>query len=440
MTIHRKVNQWSCFPVSYYICKKTKLALLTILFTLSLFSTAQALTISENFDNGQYNSQWFSLYIAGTGPSAMVVTDHLEITLPASSVVNSSDQYGCYLVGPFIAGDYDVQVDFNLMTWPTPGGGAGIIANDCEVSRRNFGAEVYEVHFPDGTEFRVNTADTTGKLRLQKTGTTLQASYWTASGWVLFGSSTNPEFGQGTYMVIGAFNFPYQFPRQDIKVAFVNLQITYGTITENFTGNQYNTNLWDIYNYMGQGSTAQVLNDRLEGTVSGNGYANLNSWGFTLIGDFEMQVDFTLINWLPFNGTQITMGTYGQSPTQLFQVARGNYGQEVYFTYILNNWAGTGVTGPTMNGTLRMVRTGNKMEGSYWNGTDWVSIGSTTDSRLATRVGVSLSFGPYGGTYSGTPAQAAFDNIRISYTTAGPAFDNGNPGNPGPAIMDLLLN
>jgi len=416
------------------------LALLTVLVTLSLLSTAHAVTISENFDNGQFNSQLFSLYIAGTGPSAMVVTDHLEMTLPASSVVNSSGQYGCYLDGPFIAGDYDAQVDFNLLTWPTPNGGAGILANDCEVSRRSWGEEVYVAHFPDGTEIRINTADTTGKLRLKKTGTTVQAFYWTASGWALIGSSTNPEFGQGTNISLAAFNFPFQLTRQDIKVAFDNFQITYGTITEDFTGNQYNTNLWSIYTYMGQGSTAQVLHDQLEGTVSGDGYANLGGYGFTLIGDFEMQVDFTLLNWPASNGTQITMGTYSQSPTQLFQVARGNSGQEVYFTYILNNWTGTGVTGPATNGTLRMVRTGNKMEGFYLNGTDWVSIGSTTDSRLATRVGVSLSFGPYGGTYSGTPAQAAFDNIRISYTTAGPPFDNDNHGNPGPAIMELLLN
>jgi len=440
MLINRKVTQWSCFAASRYLCKKTKVAWLTILFTLSLFSTAQAITISENFDNGQFNSQLFSLYIAGTGPSASVVTDHLEITLPASSVVNPSGHYGCYLEGPLLVGDYDAQVDFNLLTWPTPNGGAGIIANNCEVSRRNFGVEVYEAHFSDGTEFRVDTADTIGKLRLKKTGTTIQAFYWTASGWVLFGSSTNPEFGQGTNLGVAAFNFPYQLPQQDVKVAFDNLQITYGTITENFTDNQYNANLWEL-DYMGQGSTAQVINDRLEGTVAGNGYANFNGWSFTLIGDFEMEVDFTLLNWLPSNGTQISMGTYDQSPDELFQVARGSGSQqEVYFTYILSNYADTGITGPTMSGTLRMVRTGNKMEGFYWNGTDWQSIGSTTDSRLATRVGVSLSFGPYGGTYSGTQAQAAFDNIRITYTTAGPPFDNGNPGNPGPAIMDLLLN
>ena len=36
-----------------------------------------------------------------------------------------------------------------------------------------------------------------------------------------------------------------------------------GTITENFTNNQYNTQLWGQWN-MGPGTAAQVINNRLE--------------------------------------------------------------------------------------------------------------------------------------------------------------------------------
>jgi hypothetical protein len=212
-----------------------------------------------------------------------------------------------------------------------------------------------------------------------------------------------------------------------------------GTITEDFTNNQYNTSLWNLWN-MGAETTAQVTNNRLEVTVAGNGYAGLDSSGFTLIGDFDMFVEFTMIDWPASNGTQITMGTFNSSWTNTFQVGRANAplnssGEEQYFTVILNNYNGTGVTGPTSHGTLWMSRTGNKMEGFYWDGTAWQSIGSATNAGLGTRVGVSLSIGPYGGTYSGTSAKAAFANIQINYTTLGPSSWQGNTG---PALMLLL--
>jgi hypothetical protein len=214
-----------------------------------------------------------------------------------------------------------------------------------------------------------------------------------------------------------------------------------GTITENFTNNQYNTQWWGLWN-MGQGTEGQVIHDRLEVNVAGSGYAGLNGWYFTLTGDFDMQVDFTLIDWPVNNGTQIYMAPYTKYSGNLFQMARANTGsilsgQEQYFTVIMGNYHNTGITGPTLSGTLRMVRTGNKMEGFYYDGTNWQSIGSGADARLAARVSVMMGIGPYGGTYSGISAKAAFDNIQITYTTLGPGLEDINPC---PGVMELLLD
>jgi hypothetical protein len=215
-----------------------------------------------------------------------------------------------------------------------------------------------------------------------------------------------------------------------------------GTITENFIGNQYNTDLWSLWN-MGQGITAQVANNRLEVTVGGNGYAGLNGWGFTLIGDFEMTVDFTLINWPAANGTQLTIGTFDPSYQSQVQVGRANtriptiVGVEQYFAFIMGDNHATDITGPTEGGTLRLVRTGNMMEGSYWNGAGWVTILAATNANLGKRVGVTMGIGPNANNYSGISAQAAFSNIRINYTTLGPSFEQGNPA---PGIMLLLDN
>jgi hypothetical protein len=211
-----------------------------------------------------------------------------------------------------------------------------------------------------------------------------------------------------------------------------------GTITEDFTNNQYDTKLWDLFEDLGQGTTAQVINDRLEVTVAGGGYAVFSGWGFSLLGDFDVRVDFTLIDWPANNGTQLTIGPFNL-PFWV-QLGRANAppdvtNKEQYFSIFAGDYQSFGVAGPTLNGTLRLVRTGNKMEGFYYDGANWQSIGSATDASLGGRAGVSMAIGPYGNNYTGIPAKAAFDNIQINYTTLGPGFEQGNPG---AGIMLLL--
>ncbi|MDO9531096.1 MAG: hypothetical protein Q7O12_03065, partial [Deltaproteobacteria bacterium] len=164
---------------------KLGLASLLLLSVLLLtVSPSQARVITENFDNGQFNPDLFSIDIKGTGPSAAVVTGHLEITLPSNSTIDPSGAYGCDLYTKFgLTGDYEVQIDFNLLTWPTLNGAAAIRSNNCEVSRRNFGTEVYCVHFSNGVEFRVNTSDTKGTLMLKKTGNKIEAFYRKGADW-----------------------------------------------------------------------------------------------------------------------------------------------------------------------------------------------------------------------------------------------------------------
>jgi hypothetical protein len=226
-----------------------------------------------------------------------------------------------------------------------------------------------------------------------------------------------------------------------VAVFLLSLSPAYGgTITENFTNNQFNIRLWGLWN-SGTGTTAEVTNNRLEVTVTGPGYAGISGYGFTLIGDFDMQVDFTLINWPTDNGTQLYV-TANDASSSLFQVGRGNTGptngKELYFTLALNNFSYTDA-GSTSSGQLRLVRTGNKMEGFYWDGAAWHSIGSATDASLGSKVMISLGVGPYANNYSGIPAKAAFSNIQITYTTLGRGFwQEWNPAAPG--IMELLLH
>jgi hypothetical protein len=59
-----------------------------------------------------------------------------------------------------------------------------------------------------------------------------------------------------------------------------------------------------------------------------------------------------------------------------------------------------------------MKRTGNKMEGFYWDGANWQLVGSSTDPTLglATTVNVNLNRGI---PFKGPSVSAAIDNILI---------------------------
>ena len=48
-------------------------------------SSAQGGTITENFDNNQYNIQWWDIGSEGSGTTSIVTGNRLEIGLPASA-------------------------------------------------------------------------------------------------------------------------------------------------------------------------------------------------------------------------------------------------------------------------------------------------------------------------------------------------------------------
>lgn len=229
-----------------------------------------------------------------------------------------------------------------------------------------------------------------------------------------------------------------------ITVFLPSLSLAYnGTITETFANNQYNTSLWRLAQDLGTGATAQVTNNRLEVTVAGYGAITFNSnHGFTLIGDYEILIDFTLINWPENNATKVGLGTSLAHETDTIwpSVERANApwdtqnGPEVYYTS-MTYFQDVKLTGPTSSGTLRLVRTGNKVDGFYWNGSAWQSAGAGTDASYGARVAVNMWICPNGHTYSGISAKAAISNIRVNYTTLGPSFYQVNPG-----IMQLLLD
>jgi hypothetical protein len=210
-----------------------------------------------------------------------------------------------------------------------------------------------------------------------------------------------------------------------------------GTITENFENNQYNQNLWWVES-MGDGVTSAVANNSLQITlpasVGGTLYMGLMAGAFTLSGDFEMVVDFDLLEWPSNNQAQIGLSINQANDFSIFRRSGSvNEGNEKYFTMIKDVYSELPASGTS--GKLRMKRTGSSMEGAYWNGSDWVVVGSGTDPSFGAYFGVHMSLNR-DTPFSGPIVKGAFDNISLTYDK----IIYESQGNPAGALLLFLMD
>jgi hypothetical protein len=189
-------------------------------------------TIIENFNNGQYNKQYWSKMITGSGVSGAITNNQLVVTLPASS---GGVQYLGGLGSKFtLTGDFDLQVDFDLQTWPADNEAqVGLTitnANDFSIFRRSKGVNEGgggEVYFTmiKGIYTQVTASGTSGKLRMIRTGNTMQGFYWDGANWQLVGSGTDPSLGSPTTVAFN-INRDTPFSGPSVTAAFDNVRVT----------------------------------------------------------------------------------------------------------------------------------------------------------------------------------------------------------------------
>lgn len=197
----------------------------------------------DDFDDNSVNPSLWTPYTQGTGPSISEVNQRVEITLPA----NSKDDYssipvfsGGYSSICTLKGDFDVQVDYELLDWPDSNGvrvGLGVPGGMTE--RVSFGTlpwdypyqprEVYLTHFADGVFGITETNDRSGKLRAVRTGSDLSGYYFKNGSWNLirkYSSSTTSDGG----FSIAVWSHNSIFKGQDVRVAFDNVIVNRGKL------------------------------------------------------------------------------------------------------------------------------------------------------------------------------------------------------------------
>lgn len=120
-----------------------------------------------------------------------------------------------------------------------------------------------------------------------------------------------------------------------------------------------------------------------------------------MTGDFDVQVDFTLLNWpgQNFHTVRLAAMDLPQGPVGLVGIYRNSYNSEGYQMRTIGGVvADVGAAG--LSGTMRLVRTGSTVSGYYWNGTQFVLLASspttTDDTRFALDFATPNISGPTG--------------------------------------------
>ena len=193
-------------------------------------------------------------------------------------------------------------------------------------------------------------------------------------------------------------------------------------IDDDFNDNFLNPSLWSVLGPPpGFVVNVSETNQRLEITVvsAGFGGGGIISNCF-LAGDFDVQVDYTLINWPATNLHSVRLGAFdlGVGPGGGVGLNRSSFPNSILGTsefYLLATLDSTPQIATTVtSGTLALVRTGATLSGFVRDGTNFVLVGLGAVSTIETRINLDL-----GGGDASAPGgiQAAFDNFKVNAGT-----------------------
>ena len=182
-----------------------------------------------------------------------------------------------------------------------------------------------------------------------------------------------------------------------ISLSFLLLTASCGnnTVNDNFNDNSTNPSLWTAY-YSSSGPTIAETNQRLEcafpANFSWDSFMAMYASTCQLSGDFDIQVDYSLIDWPAQNGVRFGLGVEpapvrGGIETRWVERVSfaindfSGWPREVYLTHFSDSVQGITATS-NLSGKLRLVRTSNTLSGYYFSNGSWILVhsGPVTDA------------------------------------------------------------
>jgi hypothetical protein len=174
-------------------------------------------------------SAW-TISTIGTGPTATGAGTGVDFMIPGNSHGDPGQaqkieirlQANCTLTA-----DFDVQVDYSIIAWPTLNGvHFGLVAGGDSAERASNpnGSDNEYASYLSGHVTTTDTTDTTGRLRLTRVGTTITSYYQRGQTWVQIASSTGPA--TPLPFLIAAWTDTYMFDHRDVRVNLKNVTAT----------------------------------------------------------------------------------------------------------------------------------------------------------------------------------------------------------------------
>lgn len=135
-----------------------------------------------------------------------------------------------------------------------------------------------------------------------------------------------------------------------------------------------------------------------------------------LAGDFDVRVDYLLLQWPSANGVRLGLVTTpDENNVARISFAAGDgfagYPGDVYLTFFADGVQG--ITGTSdVAGSLRLVRTGGSATGYYYRAGNWVPLHSGPISTADVRFG--LRTWSHSQVFGGAEVKVAFDNLAVN--------------------------
>jgi len=225
--------------------------------------------------------------------------------------------------------------------------------------------------------------------------------------------ATLPRNGYTGLSVVGVSRIGAVF--DDVFVA--RAQAATLSLDDNFNDNSVNNALWTQVVVPAGGATVTETNQRVEMVIlaANNQYAALHG-KCRVHGDFDVQVDFALLNWPAqnFHTVRLAADSLPQGPIGLDGVYRNSYNDENYQFRSIDGLV-VNISRNDIAGTLRLRRVGTMIQGYFWDGSQFVLLGSSPTTTDDTGFVIDFSGG------SGAPVTPlagmaiAFDNFRATF-------------------------
>jgi hypothetical protein len=406
---------------------------------------APIVPLTDNFDGANIDRTLWNPWTNGGG-TVDQANGRLEFALPANP---TADQYGNAGAGVSticpLHGDFDVQVDYSLEQWPAGVNGANIGFNLYPVSAgfnrtsASWGPSVYNMWAnSSGGGGNAATDDTSGTMRFVRRGTLYTSYVLNGKHWQQVASGDGSSADASLALALGA-HLP-EYAHQDVKAALDNFRVNSGRfvcavdghqpdwqpaqsqeISDQLAGAQIDRSLWSPF-VLGTGPSVAQNHGDLEVTIPAIAQndatrelfgAGLNSV-CTLGGDFDLRVDYALLDWPARNGVRVALVAGNEGMTERVSDIAG-----LDDKYVMGiGSASYGVTPTTdRTGALRITRQGDVITSYVLANGSWVAIAEAPAT--SSQVGFAIEAWSHDALFGHQDVRIAFSNFRGSAHSIG---------------------